>query len=261
MVYGSKRYTRRFKRYNKLTKANIYLNRSARAQSKQIATLSRKVNYLAKNNKPEVLIKFVNFTHQFTNSALNTNFKYSTLSPWSNSFTGDDQAAGSVALEGNFVRMKNISVKCIAEYANDFTGDETDNNLSASYRILVVQEKIPTDNVTSYNVSDIFDVSNSTTSADTNVTMPLISGITSKFKILFSKTYTIHKFHPIRQHNIIIPAKKCLNGVRTVSTSGSSGSSSGRVYVFFLSGGLHYDTEHSSHIDINGTLKLAYTDN
>ena len=58
-----RRYRRYYRRNRKLTKASILTNRGAKAQSKQIAALNRKVNYLAKANRPEVLIKFINGSH------------------------------------------------------------------------------------------------------------------------------------------------------------------------------------------------------
>lgn len=258
------------KRYSKsrrvLSKVNIAANRNAKQQSKQIAALSRKLNYITKQNKPEIRIKFVNFTETLTNSALAQNFRQLvTLSPWSNTYTGDDAATTQNELEGNFNRNKGISLKAVVEYTNDFTGDESDNQLAASYCILIVQEKIPKlpteSGVTTYSIGDIFDLANSTTSADTNITMPLVSGITARFKILFSKCYTIHKFRPTRLHNIYIPGNKCLNYIREKNLSSSSPSAKGRVYAFILSGGLHADTTHVSKISIAGTLKLAYTDN
>lgn len=258
------------KRYTKsrrvLSKVNIAANRSAKQQSKQIAALSRRVNYIAKQNRPEIRIKFVNFTETLTNSALAQNFRQLvTLSPWSNTYTGDDAATTQNELEGNFNRNKGISLNAVVEYTNDFTGDESDNQLAASYRILIVQEKIsklPTESgVTAYSIGDIFDLANSTTSADTNITMPLVSGITARFKILYSKSYTIHKFRPTRLHKIYIPGKKCLNYVREKNLTSSSPSAKGRVYAFILAGGLHADTTHVSKISIAGTLKLAYTDN
>lgn len=261
---------RRSKRYSKskrvLSKVNVAANRSARAQSKQIAALTRRVNYIAKVNKPEVRIKFVNFNYLLTNSALASNFRQlSTLSPWSNTYTGDDAATSQNELEGNFNRCKGISVKLITEYANNFTGDESDLQLAASYRLLIVQEKVSKlaneTGVPNYAVADIFDINNTSTSQDMNVTMPLVSGITSKFKILYSKAFTIHKYHPTRMHNIYIPANKCLNFVRQKNLTSSSPSAKGRVFVFILAGGLHYDTTHISNINVEGTLKIAYTDN
>lgn len=258
------------KRYSKsrrvLSKVNIAANRSARAQSKQIATLSRKLNYIAKQNRPEIRIKFANFSETLMNSALAQNFRtLNTLSPWSNTYTGDDAATSQNELEGNFNRCKGITLNMITEYTNDYTGDESDLQLAASYRILIVQEKIPKlpteSGVPTYNVSDIFDIANSQTSSDANITMPLVSGITARFKILFSKCYTIHKFRPTRLHKISIPAKKCLNFVREKNLTSSSPSAKGRVYAFILAGGLHYDTTHSARIACNGTLKIAYTDN
>ena len=261
-----RRGSRRFKRSRVLSKVNIAANRSARAQSRQLMALSRKVNYLAKVNKPEIRVKFTNFNFTLTNSSLATNFyQMSTLSPWSQTYTGDDAATTQNELEGNFNRCKGISLKLITEYGNDFTGDESDNQLSASYRLLIVQErvsKLATEaGVTNYAVADIFDMTSSTTSSDTNITMPLVSGIGSKFKILFSKCYTIHKFHPTHQHNIYIPAKRCINFVRQKNITSSSPSAKGRVYAFVLCGGLHYDTTHISRINFAGTLKIAYTDN
>ena len=66
-----RRYSRR---RGKLTKARIYLNRGAKAQSKQRAALNRKVNWLAKVNKPELRVIYRNWSHTFTNSTLASNY-------------------------------------------------------------------------------------------------------------------------------------------------------------------------------------------
>ena len=192
MVYG-RRYRKRYsKHYRTLSKVNIAANRNARAQSKQIAALNRKVNYIARSNKSEIRTKFSAVTHQFTNSSLATNYYSFSLSPWSQTYTGDDNAAGENTIEGNFNRCKGISFNAIFEYTNDFTGDETDNQLSASYRIVLAQEKIfnpvSEDSITNYQVSDIFNVQSSSTSADTNATIPLVAGITQQFKVLYAKS-------------------------------------------------------------------------
>ena len=65
------RYNKRYYRRNRrLTKSSILANRSAKAQSKQIAALSRKVNIIAKANKPEFRSIWIKYNHEFTNSSL-----------------------------------------------------------------------------------------------------------------------------------------------------------------------------------------------
>ena len=262
------RYSRKhYRRSRKLTKANIYANRGAKAQSKQIAALNRKVNYLAKVNKPELRIIYRNWSNTFTNSTLSSNFAITQLAPWNATYTGDDQAAGDYALEGNFCRCKGISVKLISQYSDNWrdTIADASHDQNAGYRIVILQRKIATPitdaNYNLPNLADVFNTTSTLGSDDTNLTLPLVSGITSTYKVLYSKTFTISRYHSTRQHNIFIPESKCINFSCDVNITTASAVSKGQVYVMVLTGGLHHDIDYTAQIHIAGTTKILFTDN
>ena len=216
-----------YRRGRKLTKASIYANRSARAQSRQIARLNSKVNYLTKQNRPEILTKYWTYTRTFTNASLASNYEIYTYNPW-NGGSGD---IGSAAPEGNFVRCKGISVKLNVEYSDSWSGNVSQSEShqrTASYRIVLLQQKnsLVTDTGNAL-FDDIFNVSSTLTSGDDNTIKPLRSGLTSEFKVLYSRAYTISNQRPARIHNINIPSKRCLNFSLATTPSGTAQNTGG----------------------------------
>ena len=262
-----RKYARRNYKRSKLTKSNIYLNRGAKAQSKQIAALNRKINYLAKTNRPEVLTKFVNYELTFTNGTFNENYHMFGFNPYYTSYSGDDEADADTDLQGNFNRCKGITLNLIAQYSDNWrdTIADTAHDPSAGYRVVILQYRRSApvgggaDSITS---ASIFQSTSTLSSSDTNLTMPLVPGINQTFKVLYSKTFTINRYHPTRQHHIYIPARQCLNFVKEVFMSNDvSATPKGHIVVAILSGGLHHDIDYSAQIKIAATLNVAYTDN
>lgn len=255
-----------YRRNRKLSKANIYGNRSAKSQSRQIAAINSKLNRYIKQNRPEIRTIFRTYSHEFNNSALNSNYSGVSLSPYSANFTADDNVY-SVEPEGNFCRCKGISVRLITQYADNWRDSIADasHDPSAGYHIIIFQEKLaaPLSQASSVTpiIQDIFNFSNSQSSGDENLTAPLVSGITSTYKILYHKVFTINRYHPTRLHNINIPESKCLNFSKEVNSSGASTTGKGRVWCLLFTGGLHYDIDYTARINATMSLKIAYTDN
>lgn len=262
-----RKYSRRNYKRSKLSKVNIYTNRGAKAQSKQIAALSRKVNILAKANRPEIRILYRNWSHTFSNGSLAANYDVSALGPWSTSYTGDDQAAGSVDIQGNYCRCKGISVKMVSQYSDNWrdTIADASHDQNAGYRIVILQRKTATpitDSDSSFpSLGDVFNFTSSLSSDDTNLTLPLVSGITATFKVLYSKIFTLSRYHSTRYHNIYIPASKCIDFSRDVNITTSSVIPKGQVYIMVFTGGLHHDIDYTAQISISATTKIAFTDN
>lgn len=259
-----RRYRKVYRRNRKLTKASILSNRSARSQSKQIARLNSKVNYLTKQNRPEVLTKYWTYTRTFTNASLASNYEIYTYSPW-NGGSGD---VGSTSPTGNFARSKGITVRFNVEYSDSWSGNVSQSEAhqrTSSYRIVLLQQKNSLVSATGNALFDnIFNVSSTLTSGDDNTIKPLRSGLTSEFKVLYSKSFTISNQRPARIHNINIPANRCLNYALATNPSGSpenTGGARGTLVVALLTGGLHADADYNSQIVITHCAKLVYTDN
>ena len=263
---------RNYKR-SKLTKSNILANRSAKSQSKQIAALSRKVNILAKANKPEFRSIWIKYNHEFTNSSLNSNWYGMGLHPWLSSYAGDDQGgSGAMNLEGNYCRSKGLAVKLVSQY-NEFQNAEIGTStitateprdICAGYRIVIIQEKqatTPGESSQLYS-SSIFSTDSSTSSDEYNLTCPMIPGVTTKYKILYCKSFTVNTYRPTRYHNIYIPAKRMLNFTKQIKPDGTESSTcKGKIWVCVFTAGLHYDMTYGSKIILKGSAKLAFTDN
>lgn len=263
MVYF-RRYRKTYRRNRKLSKANIYANRSARAQSRQIAKLNSRVNYLAKQNRPEIYTKYWTYTRTFTNASLSSNYEIYTWNPW----TGGSGDLGDTTPEGNFARSKGISFKINVEYSDDWADDTASQNhqRTASYRIVVLQNRTSSLTITAGNalMDQIFNVSSTTTSGDDNTIKPLRTGLVSEYKVLYSRAFTISNQHPTRIVSINIPARRCLNYSLATSPAGTPQNTvgaRGTVILALLTGGLHFDTNFSSQIVMTHCVKLAFSDN
>ena len=260
--YGRKRFHKR-----KLTTSKILANKSARAQSFQIARINRRISYLAKANRPEVRCIAREFENTFSNDTFSSNFMTTTMSPWIGSYIIDDQASGSMNFEGNFMRTKGYYLRLISQYTDNWRDTIADvkHDASAGYRIVILQQRQAspiTESQTQYiQAQDIFNVSTSLTSGDGNIIRPLNSGVNAQFKILYSKEFTINRYHPTRLHRIYIPAKRLLNMTKVVSSSTSSNSAKGRIHICILTGGLHWDVDYTAVIRMTGVHKLYFTDN
>lgn len=260
-----RRYRKGYRRNRKLTKASIYANRSARSQSRQIAKLNSKVNYLTKQNRPEVLSKYWTYTRTFTNSSLASNYEIYTWNPWSGNGSGD---TGSADPTGNFARCKGISIRLNVEYSDSWSGNvsQSENHQrTASYRFVILQNKSSSLTISSGNslFDQIFNVSSTLTSGDDNTIKPLRSGLTTEYKVLYSKAFTISNQHPARIHTINIPASKCINFSAHTAPNGDIENANGvrgTVILAILTGGLHADADYNSQIVMTHCCKLVYTD-
>ncbi|UPW41441.1 capsid protein [Dipodfec virus UA23Rod_5718] len=268
MAYGRRKYTKRAGRRGRLTTARIYGNRSARAQSYQIAKINRTLHTYMKRNRPEIRVMFRTVDKTFTNNMFSNNFDYFTLQPWQGSYNGGNDDVAGDELQGNYCRCKGLTFKGVFEYGDNSESESVSashyHDKSAGFRVVLAQRRdtspiVGTDPAVS--VQDVFQVSTSVTSSDTNLVVPLASGITAEYKILTSRTYTVSKYHPIKQVRIKIPESRCIGFTKAKSLGSSTTNPRGQFFVFILTCGLHYDTDYASAIAFHGMLKIAFTDN
>lgn len=220
---------------------------------------------MTKQNRPEIFTKYWTFTRTFTNASLASNYEIYSQNPWSGSGSGD---LGSTVPSGNFARCKGISVRLNVEYSDNWSGNVSQSEAhqrTASYRIVLLQQKNSLVQSTGNALFDnIFNVSSTLTSGDDNTIKPLRSGLTSEFKVLYSKAFTISNQRPVRIHNVYIPANRCLNFSLATNPSGTPENpfgSRGTLILALLTGGLHADADYNSQIVMTHCIKLAYTDN
>ena len=192
-------YFRNYKKSNrrnrKLSKAYIYANRGAKAQSRQIAKLNSKVNRLSRLTKPEVLCRIYKVSYTFKNDTFSNTWGLVPFSPWTttNMIGGDGQNNDSI-IEGTFARARSFQLRLIAQYSDNHKDEiaAIDHDPSAGYRIIVAQAKnaITPGATNSYFINDIIMTNSSLYSADEyNLMAPLCDGIKSQYRILMDKTY------------------------------------------------------------------------
>ena len=120
MVYGRRSYKRYHRRYRKLTKASIYGNRSARAQSRQIARINSRVNHISRSLRPDVRTAYFTYEHVFSNSAANANWDFQSINPWYTSFNGTDAPDQYTPPNGNLCKAKGLTIRFLTQYSDNY---------------------------------------------------------------------------------------------------------------------------------------------
>ena len=250
------------RRNRKLSKAYIYGNRSAKAQSKQIAALSRKINYVAKQNRPETRTMWREVQQTFTNSTFSGNFDYFTFNPWMATYNGgDDTVDNTFELEGNYCKCLSLMFNGLFEYTDAETADSTSHDHSACVKIVMCQrrEAVPVNTApTNYSARDFFNVPTSVSSSDINFVRPYTTGLNSTYKVLGTREFTLSKYQPVK--HVKASFKKCLNFVKGKAQGINSDYPRGEFIVAILTCGLHHDTDYDAKVDFHGALKLAFQD-
>ena len=266
MPYFRRNRNRTNRRYKRLTKASILSNRSARSQSRQIARLNSKVNYIRKSLRPETLVGYNMYDHTFTNSSMSLNWDFSSIQPWGG-FTHTDNAASSGhTIQGNHCTAKGLSIRMVVQYSDNWkdTLADSEHDQSAGYRVLILQRKAPlapTGDSQSLTINNfIQSIPNSTSSSDDNLVAPLTYGITQYWKVLLAKTYTISRQNPTRFHNFKFNEKQLLDFTREVSNGSSDIVGKGIIYIILITGGLHHDVDYDARIKITWCSSLAFND-
>lgn len=248
---------RRYKRNNRrsrrtLSTKNIYNRRSAKSQANQIYALRKRISAVARANRPETYIKYATHQRVFTNSSIDRTYEGYGVYPLKS------------AINGNVAKMYNLIFRGNFEYADNYDlYPAIDHQRTCSMRIIVVQTKATT---SSFGTNDILDLGSSGVSYELNAYKPFKSGVTSRFKILYDKIYTLSNQLPIRQFNINI--RNIGNVIYEMSTEVDEGSTvatstpvpKGAISVFIVSSGLHWDSTYSQQVTMNSFIKYAYSD-
>lgn len=258
-----RRYRKNYRRNRKLTKTNIYLNRSARAQSKQINALNQKIKAVYKATRPETLTRVYSFHNIFTNSSMGDSAKVQQYSPWDS--TNETSGDSPTTPHGEYARALGLQIRLMFQYNDNFSTSLSalDHDPSAGYRIIILQQKASTaiNGTAPVTVENIVNVSQSMFSqSEYQLLAPLADGITSLYKVLFDKTYTISREHPCRSHRLSF--KKLIGFSREKAVgSATSPDCRGRITILYITGGLHWDSQYSAQIDMTQTAKITYSDN
>lgn len=247
---------RRASRRKTLSNYRIATRTSAKAQSRQIYALKRRINVIQRRTKPETLIcrRTMNVGPvSFTTSAFGrvswTNTASGVFVPSIGDQTGDLNP--STGVPNNFARLLSFTLYGNFYYSQAPTG--TDNPIRL--RLVIVQTKATRGEALDEN--DIFSRGGGTSTLSSPVYGPLQTGIARTVKVLSDRHYTLSYQYP----NVAIKTKLryLLPYYRDANNAGGNAPSDpipkGSILVFYA---LYGATFTNCSLYLEG--KLAYTD-
>lgn len=246
-----RRYRRRYSRRSKLTTKKILTRKSAKSQAQQILALRNSVRRISRSLRPEIRTTYNEFRYEFDNSAFSKTSYGLNIRP---------EIAG---IEGSSVRFKNVIIKGNIEYSDVFLQQVAiDHQRTCTLRILVVQTKVPTDGV---DAEDLIDLKDSGVGYELNAYKPLKSGTASNFRVLADRKYTMSDQVPIRTFSINLSrlgqvTYELNSPANTGNLTPQFPQPKGSLHVLLVASGLHWDSNYTQKITINGFYKQAFTD-
>lgn len=239
----ARRYLRKkYYRRRTLSTRNIYNKRSSKSQANQIYSLNKKVNAIARANRPDThLLVSDPVTQEFTNSSLATIHK---------SFSS------GLTPTGNYARLLDFKISGTFEYGDNkeaFPGIEVPR---AGTIRLVIWQSLSSKASGSVQVMDsLLDISNTGAGYELNTMRPFKEGVTAYVKILYDRVYTVSAEYPVR------PFKVHVNKLMPMRLETGDSRPRGEIYFGFVTSGLHWaSASYSEHITCNFITKLAYND-
>lgn len=246
---------RRSARRRTLSNYRIATRTNAKAQSRQIYALKRRINVIQKRTKPEVLItrrtiqSILNFTSSSTGRVLwtaGTGSSSAFVPPLGSAIT-DLNGTTTLSPQNNFARLLSFTLYGNFYYTAAPTGTDSPMRL----RLVIAQLKATRAEAPDQN--DVFTIGN----AGSPVYGPLQTGLARTLKVLSDRHYTLSYQRP----NVVIktPLRYLLSYYRDTNSAGSSGASDviskGGIYVFYA---VYGATVTNCTLSLEG--KLAYTD-
>lgn len=231
----------------------IYGNKSARAQSHQIAALRNRVSRMYRRIKPETkvwmsTIRHVSFTSELTGTWCE---KLEVLSAL---------MASSGTAEGEMVgdTIRPLSLQMLASFnfkdVSDPMTQSTDSK-GAQVRIVLLQNKSRTnESVGSIGADTIVSyAAGSGNGYELMAVSPLVPGITERYRILYDRSFSI----TLDNNQVLKRISVRPNRLRKNSQDYYN-----KIYAFIFVSGLHW-TSATYYEEVQATLqfKLAYTDN
>lgn len=246
MAFTKKYYRRRYKR-NPLK--NVYTKTGAKSQAKQIAWLNKKVNRIARANRPETKQWLTAYSNkQYSSSSLSTTFKTVYLK-------GPDRNDTDGGRIGDKITVRNVSAHFYFEYFNNApTGFHDSESSGACIRIIALQRK---DSERAYDTtvdanSVVFNYSGTGSGYTMGCSAPLVPGIRSMYRVLYDKTRTI----TLQRNQMVwdINLKNARNYIY------KSDSFVNNVLFIIMVTGLHADVNFTEYVNETDGFKIAYTD-
>lgn len=270
MAYGKKKgYKRPYRKSRKLSNYNIATKTSARAQSKQIYALKKRVNQIYRLTKPETQIQTRSSVSPLSltgvtaggysfvqDSSSNTSYNVVPSVFWA---TAPSSTGGTSEPVNNWVRSYSFTL-----YGNWQYNTVDSANTPLTLRIVILQtKKTRSDSITA---DDVFTNSDSTAGPRFSAVYgPLQDGITATGRVLSDKRYNLNFQRP----NVSIKtALRYLYNFRrdtaaATSSGGSEGVPAGSINVFYALYGIGPSgaTTTLSTSTLNLMYKLAWSDN
>lgn len=243
--YYNRRYKRRYSKRKTTGAKNVFMNRSAKSQAKQIYSLSKRVNKVYNVCKPEYKVyDGANATYTFSSGDITNTYKITY-------FNGPSQGLNDDQFVGNKIRCVSLDLYFTGEYYNTSdTGYHGTESAGTPFRIIVLQRKEATDSTIS--ISDVLSTSGGSGADYTmQAICPLKRGITDNFRVLLDKKiiFTSAKNQALRHY------KMRPNNLKWNSAYKTNG-----FITVLVSAGLHYDANFNEYVEGTVKEKLVYTD-
>lgn len=236
--YRGKKYYRR----RTLSTRSIYSRRSSKSQANQIYALNKKVNAIARANRPD--------THILSNGPISQEFTNSSLATIHKSYSS------GLTPTGNYCRLLDFKISGTFEYGDNkesFPGIEVPR--AGTIRLVVWQSLASKASGNVQNMTDLIEISNSGASYELNTMRPFKDGVTAFVKILYDRTYTVSDQYPVK------PFKVHLKNLMPMRMQTGDSGPRGAIYFGFVTSGLHWvNTSYNEHITCNFITKIAYND-
>lgn len=268
MVY--RRYARRrTARRKTLSNYKIATRTSARSQAKQIYALKKRINYIQKRTKPEIMIARKTASPITVSSATvmgaPVNFLLGNSGAYLPYFSiplgvtdSDYNNLASGSTTNRFARQLSYTLYGDVSYTSIASNVEP-----CTLRVVILQSKSTRANFITYG--DVFSPAPASQIASSAVYGPLQTGLSRTAKVLSDRRYYLSYQRPVVR--IKTTLKRLMNYYRdTVSQSEPAAASEdqpkGAIWVFYalVFNGLEYTADPTSNVQINFQAKLAYTD-
>lgn len=180
-----------FRRRRTLSTRNIYNKRSSKSQAIQIHALNKKVNAIARRNRPD--------THLAVSDPVSRQFTNESLATVSQSYSS------GLLPTGQYCRLLDFTISGTFEYGDNkeaYPGVEVPR--AGSIRLVIWQSLASKEASAVQKISSLIDVSGTGAGYELNTMRPFKEGVTAYVKILYDRTYTVSDQYPVRPFRVHI---------------------------------------------------------
>ena len=242
---SNKRYYRRYPRT--LRTSSIFGRTSAKSQARQIAALRRRISTVSRNCKPEI--------KTYTGSAEAVSYSSQSLSSYYKIYplVVPSEGTGPDDRIGNQINVKSLYLYLTGEYFNTSeTGYHTSESAGCQVRVVVGQFRTANGTNAVPTIGELFAYTSNSGADYTQMSVvPLKDGITTKYRILADKRFTLttDKNQAMRTYK-----------VKPKNYKWYAGNNYNNCWVCILVAGLHSDANFTETCKLTFSNKIVYTD-